>query len=136
MKRILFSALCLFLFVGVGLVSAQTYEGRILGTVTDQSGAAVRGARIAITNVETSATREVMSNDTGDYVAPSLTPGVYRVIAEITGFKKAQRDGLRLEVGKDLRIDLTLVPGSATDTVMVSSEVPLIETTNDWIILQ
>jgi carboxypeptidase family protein/TonB-dependent receptor-like protein len=124
---------CVLLFAFAGLLTAQTYEGRILGTVTDQSGASVRDARITITNVDTGVTRTVASNEAGDYVASNLAPGVYRIVVELTGFKKVQRDGVRLEVGKDLRIDLTLAPGATTETVTVTSEIPQIETTNDSI---
>src|ERR1041384_3753521 len=53
---------------------AQTYQGRILGTVTDESGAVVRGARITITNVETGLVRTLDSNEAGDYVAPNMPP--------------------------------------------------------------
>jgi hypothetical protein len=110
---------------------AQTYEGRILGTITDQSGGAVRDAKVIITNVDTGVSRELVTNETGDYVAPNLTPGVYKVVVEVTGFKKMDRAGIRLEVAKDARLDLALQPGSLSETVNVTEDVPLIEVTND-----
>ncbi len=110
-------------------IPAQTYQGRILGTVTDQSGAVVKSARIVITNTETGARREVETNDTGDYAAPSLPPGLYSVEASAQGFKKAERPSIRLEVAKDARIDLTLTPGDIAESVTITDEAPLVETT-------
>jgi hypothetical protein len=112
-------------------VFAQTYEGRILGTITDQSGAAVREAKVIITNVDTGVGRELVTNDAGDYVAPNLAPGVYKIIVEAQGFTRVEKSGTRLEVAKDIRIDFTLRPGSISETVSVTEDVALVETTND-----
>jgi hypothetical protein len=124
------SAAALLLFCGSTL-PAQTYEGRILGTVIDSSGASVAGAKVQITNTGTGISRTLQSNDTGEFVAPNLEPGLYTVTVESAGFKKVQRGGIRLEVGKDARIDITLVPGAVEQTVQVTEDVPLVETTND-----
>ena len=113
------------------IAAAQSQEGRILGTVTDQSGGLVKGAHVTITNVDTGVARTLETNDAGDYVAPSLPPGPYRLIVEATGFKKVERTGIRLEVAKDIRLDLTMQPGSVSETVTVTEQVPLVETTND-----
>ena len=132
MKRIAFyvfllASMCVFAFGAL----AQTYEGRILGTVTDQSGGAVKDAKVIITNVETGVVRDLVTNEAGDYVAPNVPPGVYRVSVEVTGFKKMERAGIRVEVAKDVRLDLSLQPGSISETVSVSEDAPLVETTND-----
>src|SRR5437762_7970870 len=121
----------LFAFCALGIASGQTQEGRILGTVTDQSGGLVKGARVTITNVDTGVARTLETNDAGDFVAPSLPPGPYKLVVEATGFKKVERNGIRLEVAKDIRLDLTMQPGSVTETVTVTEQVPLVETTND-----
>ena len=60
--------------------------GRILGTVTDTSGAIVRGAEVTITNTATGVVREVTATSAGDYVAPDLEPGPYSVAVEASGF--------------------------------------------------
>lgn len=62
---------------------------------------------------------------------PASPPGPYKVVAEATGFKKIERTGIRLEVAKDVRLDLTMQPGSVSETVTVTEQVPLVETTND-----
>jgi hypothetical protein len=129
----LFRTITIFLsaFSAWGIAAGQSQEGRILGTVTDQSGGLVKGARVTITNVDTGVTRTLETNDAGDYVAPSLPPGPYKLVVEATGFKKIERGGIRLEVAKDIRLDLTMQPGSVSETVTVSEQIPLVETTND-----
>ncbi len=109
---------------------AQTSQGRILGTVTDENGAAVRAAKVVITNVETGASRTLETNEAGDYVAPNLAPGLYSVVAQAAGFKKVERASVRLEVAKDLRIDLAMPTGQISESVTVTNEPPAIETTN------
>ncbi len=124
-------AVFLFVFSVFGIASGQTQEGRILGTVIDQSGGLVKGARVTITNVDTGVARTLETNEAGDYVAPSLPPGPYKLVVEATGFKKVERGGIRLEVAKDLRLDVTMQPGSVSEVVEVTEQVPLVETTND-----
>src|SRR5713101_9287014 len=70
----------LFLFLAAGVASAQTQEGRILGTVTDQSGGFINGAHVTITNVDTGVVRRLDTNEAGDYVAPNLPPGLYKLV--------------------------------------------------------
>src|SRR6266849_8397609 len=119
------------LVLTISVTALAQYEGRILGTVTDQSGGAIKDARVTITNVDTGVSRNLSTNEAGDYVAPNLPPGMYRITVEVTGFKRIERTGVRLEVGKDVRIDLSLSPGAISETVQVTGETPLIETTND-----
>jgi outer membrane receptor protein involved in Fe transport len=121
----------LFAITAPSIAAAQSQEGRILGTVIDQSGGLVKGARVTITNVDTGVARALETNDAGDYVAPSLPPGVYKLVVEATGFKKIERTGIRLEVAKDIRLDLTMQPGSVSEVVEVTEQIPLVESTND-----
>src|SRR6267143_4631398 len=101
-------AVFLFAFCALGIASGQSQEGRILGTVTDQSGGLVKGAQVTITNTDTGVARTLETNDAGDYVAPSLPPGPYKLVVEAMGFKKIERGGIRLEVAKDIRLDLVM----------------------------
>jgi outer membrane receptor protein involved in Fe transport len=114
-----------------GVASAQTYEGRILGTVLDSTGGTVLGAKVQITNVDNGVSRNLESNEAGEYVAPNLQPGLYTITVQAAGFKKIQRTGIRLEVGKEVRIDFAMQAGGIEETVRVTEDVPLIETTND-----
>ncbi len=128
-----FLAAIISLFLGAASAVAQTNEGRILGTVTDSQGKVVVGAKVVVTNTGTNAARILQTNQAGDYVAPSLQPGLYTITAEASGFKKVEHTAVRLEVGSDVRIDFRLVPGAVSETVRVTAEAPLITTTNDSI---
>src|SRR5438132_6216013 len=118
---------CLFSW----LAFAQSQNGRILGTVTDPSGAVVVGAKVVITDSERGISQTYTSNASGDYVAPTLRPGLYTITAEAAGFKKLERPSIRVEVGQDLRIDFQLKTGSASEVVTVMDEAPLVNATTD-----
>ena len=110
---------------------AQTYQGRILGSVTDQTGAVVSGAKVTITNPATGVARTLTTGAAGEYVAPNLEPGPYAITVEASSFKKAQRTGLTLEVAKDIRADFQLIAGSIGEVVTVSEEAPIVDTVSD-----
>lgn len=110
---------------------AQTYQGRILGTVTDSSGAVVPGATVVVTNSATGVSRSLKTGSAGEYVAPNLEPGPYTITAEATNFKKAEHPSVSLEVAKDVRIDFKLSPGATSETVVVTEEAPMVDTTTD-----
>jgi len=113
------------------LSPAQTYQGRILGTVSDSSGAVVPGATVVVTNSATGISRSLKTGSTGEYVAPNLEPGPYTITAEATNFKKAEHPSILLEVAKDVRIDFKLSPGATNETVVVTEEAPMVDTTTD-----
>jgi hypothetical protein len=120
---------CLVLAVAVPLIS-QTTTGRILGTVSDQSGATVAGAAVVVTDVQRGTTRAVATDASGDYVVTELQPGVYKVRAEAKGFKTVERVNIVVEVAQDLRVDISLPTGQVSETVIVTDEVPLVNTTS------
>ena len=111
-------------------VFGQGTAGRIIGTITDQSGGVISAANVTVTDVQRGIARTLVTDQSGEYVAPSLLPGTYAVRAEAKGFKTTEHSGLVLEVGRDLRVDLSLQPGEQTQTVTVTGEEPLVETTN------
>jgi hypothetical protein len=123
-------SLSLAVFVGCSQLFAQGSAGRILGSVTDQTGGAVVGATVTVTDTQRNITRTLMTDAAGEYNAPNLLPGSYNVSAAYQGFKTAQRTGITLEVNGQLRVDLTLQPGEQTEKVTVTGELPLVETTN------
>ncbi len=129
-KAVRWVGLSIGVFLACLPLFAQTYTGRILGTVTDQTGAALAGAQVVITDTQRGVSRTLTTDQAGEYVAPDLSPGVYKIRAEARGFKSVERLNLELEVAKDVRIDLTLQPGQVSETVIVSGEVPLVDTTS------
>ena len=106
---------------------SQTSTGRISGSVTDQTGAVVAGATVDVTNVQTGVVRHLVTDQAGEYVAPNLSPGTYAVRAAAKGFKTLERQNIVLEIDKDVRADMQLAPGEVTQTVEVTSSVPLVD---------
>ncbi|MFY9843580.1 MAG: carboxypeptidase regulatory-like domain-containing protein [Terriglobales bacterium] len=120
---------CLMFAVSVSL-SSQTTNGRILGTITDQSGASVAGASVVITDTQRGTTRTVATDTSGDYAVPELQPGVYKVRAEAKGFKSVERPNIGLEVAQDVRVDIALPTGQVSETIVVTDEVAMVNTTS------
>lgn len=109
---------------------AQLNLGRIYGSVSDQSGGAISGATVTVLDVDRGIPHPLTTDSAGEYSASSLTPGPYSVRAEFSGFKAAERAGITVQVGQDLRVDLTLQPGEQNQTVTVTENVPMMNTTS------
>jgi len=109
---------------------SQGSFGRILGTVTDQSGGVVAGATISLMDTQRGVSKVLTTDDAGEYNAPNLTPSTYTVRVEAKGFKKLERQNVDLGVGQEIRVDLIVQPGEQEQTVTVTESVPLVETTN------
>jgi Carboxypeptidase regulatory-like domain/TonB-dependent Receptor Plug Domain/TonB dependent receptor len=130
MKAIRYFAVLMIAIFATALAVGQTSEGRILGTVSDPTGAVIPGAKISVTNIKTEMTRQLVTTSDGTYVAPNLEPGIYTVTAEAPGFKKAVSTQFVLEVSRDARIDMKLQTGAITEILQVSAEGSLADTTN------
>ncbi len=126
-SRLLFTATLLLFSVSA---LAQTTGGRILGTLTDQSGAAVAGATVVITDQNRGTSRTITTDQDGAYTAPDLQPGTYKIHVESAGFKSVDRPNVQIEVATDVRADFALQPGQVTETVTITEEVPLLNTTS------
>jgi hypothetical protein len=110
-----------------GVVRAQAVSGTILGSVQDSSGAAVPGAAVIIVNAETGLSRAAVTDSAGEYVVPSLPPGMYNASAEMKGFKKVSISGIRLNVDQKARVDLKLEVGDVTESIQVQGTVALVQ---------
>src|SRR3989441_2504463 len=106
---------------------AQTNKAEIVGTVTDSNGAAVQGATVTITKVDTNSVRTVTSGDSGQYEVPLLEIGTYKVTATKQGFQTVTQENVVLQTNDRLRIDLTLPPGTISGEVTVTAAAPLVE---------
>lgn len=107
---------------------AQLDRGTLTGTVTDQSGAAVPGARIAARNLGTGALHETTSTETGQYTLPNLQVGTYRITVDAQGFRTVARPSVSLGATEVLRMDAMLEVGSVADAVEVTAELPRLQT--------
>jgi hypothetical protein len=108
------------------ITTAQSPTGTIDGTVTDQSGAVMRGASVRVLNTETGVTRETKTDQSGLYSLPALPPGIYNVVVESAGFKNDARSNIVLQVQQTARVDFALTIGSADQTVNVLAATPLL----------
>src|SRR5713226_2734226 len=106
---------------------AQANFGRILGTVTDQTGAVLPGAKVSIIDTQRGLARTLTTDGAGEYNAPTLIPGTYTVRVEAAGFKTLDRQNVLLEVGTEVRVDLTPEPGSQTQSVTITEAIPLVD---------
>ena len=109
---------------------AQQGTAEIGGRVTDEQNGALPGVTVVLTNEDSGVFREVTSGGDGSYFASQLTPGRYRIAAKLACFKSFDRRGLVLEVGKTLTINVTLPIGTLEETVRVTAESPLVDTTD------
>jgi len=108
----------------------QTFNGTILGTVQDSSQAVITDTRINVVETNTGLQRATVSNKLGYFELPSLPPGSYRVEADQAGFKKFVRSGLNLQINQKMEIAIVLEVGTTSETVVVTGETPLLETTS------
>jgi hypothetical protein len=115
----------------MGQAQAQTATGRILGNISDPSGAVVKGATVTVTDAARGTSRTLTTDEAGAYLAPDLAASTYNVKVEAPGFKTVERKGIVLEVATDVKIDVSLPPGQTTEVVEVTGEIPLVDTTND-----
>ena len=118
-----------FLF-GTSLVFAQVPTGTISGTVRDASGAVVAGAAVTATNREMALVRTVHSAPDGHFQLNSLPVGVYDLKSEMQGFQSQVQQSLNLAVGQEAVLNFTLAVGAVQETVSVTAEAPLVDTTS------
>jgi hypothetical protein len=114
--------LLIFLFTVPAIVFGQGYFGTISGTVTDQTGAALPAVIMTLVDQDKGYKFNATSDSTGRYLFRSIPPGTYTVIAEIQGFEKTERTGIKVDVSQNPTADLKLKIASSTQTLEVKSQ--------------
>jgi len=107
---------------------AQVQNGQFQGTVTDQTGAAIGGAKLTVTNVATGLAVTATSNQSGFYVIKELPPGAYNLKTEVQGFKTREDSNVTLNAGSIQRVDFRMEVGQANTVVEVSGQSTAVET--------
>jgi Carboxypeptidase regulatory-like domain/TonB-dependent Receptor Plug Domain len=121
-----------FLLLAAVSLSAQTFRGTILGTVTDPSGAVVSGAKVTVKNTGTGLERSTETSGDGSYSLPELPIGTYTVTVTQTGFQTFVATGVTVDVASERRVDAALKTGEISTRVEVSADqLPLVETTTN-----
>src|SRR5207245_4130834 len=110
------------LFAFAAPARAQVDTGSIVGTVSDESGAALPGATVTATQERTGLTVTVTTNDKGQYVLPNLKVGTYTVAAELQGFRRGVRQEITVHVQERPQVDFRLAVGNRTEEVLVKAE--------------
>jgi hypothetical protein len=127
-RRVL-ALVCLWIVVAFGTsapASAQVGAGTLTGMVTDQSGGAVPGAAVTVTETATNRSRLAVSDTDGGYSVSGLTPGVYAVRVELSGFRTLERSGVRIATGERVRLDAALTVGAVAEAVTVVGDASLL----------
>lgn len=108
--------------------SAQDARGTLLGRVTDPTGAVIVGAKVEAANTVTGVRLASTTNGRGDYIVPFLIPGPYSITVQNAGFKNYTRTGIVVRVNDEVAINVTMQLGEASETVNVSAESPILDT--------
>jgi hypothetical protein len=111
-------------------LTAQTFYGSLIGTVTDATSAAVPQANVTLTNLGTAERRTMTTDASGTYQFVNLVPGQYKVEIEKTGFRRYAREPITIEVQSAVRIDVAMQVGDVTQVVEVAAQTPLLQTEN------
>lgn len=132
MMRVLRVAAALVLMTGLitGMARAQSTTGTISGTVKDSTGAILPGVTVNIKHLQTSQVRGVDTSTDGRFRATSLAVGDYELTAQLQGFKTEVRSGITLTLGREAVIDFTLQLGDIGETISVTAEAPLVDTSS------
>jgi hypothetical protein len=129
MRRLaIFSGLALVFIVCAAAASAQDFRGGISGRVTDPQGGSLPGATVTATHGATNVASTATTDGNGAFSIPYLAPGAYRVVVELSGFKKLARQNVEVRIGDRLELPLTLEVGNFEETVSVAADVPLLDT--------
>src|SRR5580693_5794458 len=120
-----------FVLLAAASLSAQTFRGTILGTVTDPSGAVVAGATVTVRNTGTGLQRTTETSADGSFALPELPIGTYNVTVTQSGFDTFLTTGVTVDVASERRVDAKMKPGEVSTKVEVSGELlPQVETTS------
>ena len=112
-----------------GIAQAQSFQGGMRGAVKDAQGV-IPGVTVTLTNENNGVTRDTVSNQSGEYSFPALDPASYTIKAAVQGFKTFERRGIRLGTQQFITLDVTLEVGTVEESITVTADAPLIETSN------
>ncbi|MGO9088915.1 MAG: carboxypeptidase regulatory-like domain-containing protein [Terriglobales bacterium] len=129
-RWMLFCPLVVVCLLFPALLSAQGATGRIIGRVSDPTGAVLSGVKVTLTNQATGVSRDAQTSDSGDYSFVNVVPGTYQASFELAGFKRNLQKDLILDVNQVLTLNSVLQIGGTQEVVDVTSEAPQVDTTS------
>lgn len=110
-------------------VHAQSSQGSLRGVVKDAQGV-IPGVTVVLQNQANNVSRDTVTNGSGEYSFPAVEPGIYTVTASVPGFKTFKQAGIQISTQQGAGLDVTLEVGALEETITVSAQAPMIETTN------
>jgi hypothetical protein len=122
--------LCLLVLLTTS-VHAQRTTGDLLGVVKDSSGAILPGVTVSVTGPNIPRAQTTVTSENGSYRVTNLPPGTYTVTFELSGFKTVSMQGLRVSVGSALEQNIGLEIGALAESVNVTAETPVVDTTSN-----
>ena len=131
--RALQIGLCLLLMSGVATAQLEMERASVTGIVTDESGAVVPGATVTATQVSTNVSYTRETNQAGQYTIGNLTPGSYSITTSKSGYAKYAVNNFVLEVGQTARLNIVLQVGSVSQTIAVTTAMPVLQSENSSI---
>src|SRR5881296_289418 len=130
MGRVFNAIACMLLVVaGAAAVNAQQFTGGVRGAVRDPNGV-IPGVTVTLANEATNISREVVTNEAGQYNFPAVAPGTYTLKTRLTGYKSYESKGLVIGTQTFLTVDVSLDLGAIEENITVTGQTPLIETSN------
>lgn len=128
LRKIFSYAVILLFLSSSSLLFGQAVSATLLGAVSDPSGATIAKAKVTATETATSVVYQTITNDSGNYTFPDIKPGTYTVIVEAMGFKKETHQNIDVLSNSSTRVDVDMVTGSVSETVLVTTAPPLLQT--------
>lgn len=125
--RVMLPMIMMMLF-GATQVFAQSYQGALRGSLHDSTGNALPNVTMTLVNTATNVARTTVTNGSGEYFFEKVDPGSYKVEATQAGFKKLGRSGILVETQQQITLDLTMELGNVAETVVITGDVPLMDT--------
>ena len=130
LRGLIHPLLFVLLILWLSPVFAQEFRGSISGIVVDAQSRVIPGVQVSIQNMDTGAIFRTSTGERGNYIAPALAPGRYQVHMEAPNFRSFQQDGIILQAGENPQVNVTLRPGDVSQKVVVTSDAPIVDTSN------
>ena len=124
LRKLLVAAIALLVSTSA-FAQSQAMNGLIEGVVKDSSGGVLPGVNVTVTNTSTGESKTYVTDGSGNYRAPLLSLGDYKVRVELSGFKTYERAGFSLSAGQNVVVNAVLETGVMTETVLVTGEAPV-----------
>src|SRR5215813_4797502 len=126
-RGVISGVLSAWLCLSAATAGAQQFTGGVRGLVRDANGV-IHGVTVTLTNEATNISREVVTNDVGQYNFPAVPPGTYTLRTRLTGYKSFESKGLVVGTQQFLTMDVTMAVGAIEESITVTGQTPLIDT--------